>query len=160
TRGSAASSARRPSNRCCSAATTNWRPPPPCITGWSSAPSGSPASAWSPSPTPKTAPPGPVSVLFLCGHNAGRSQMTLSWVTHLAGGRAIAWSGGSDPVANIEPGAIAAMAEVSIDISGEFSKPWTDDFVLDADVVVTMGCGDACPLLPGKHYEDWELDDP
>ena len=100
------------------------------------------------------------AVLFLCVHNAGRSQMALGWFTHLAGDRAIAWSGGSEPVAGINPAAVAAMAEVGIDISGEFSKPWTEEFVLAADVVVTMGCGDACPLLPGKHYEDWELNDP
>ena len=100
------------------------------------------------------------SVLFVCVHNAGRSQMALGWFNHLAGGRAIAWSGGSEPVAGLDPGVIAAMAEVGIDISREFSKPWTDEFVLAADVVITMGCGDACPLLPGKHYEDWELDDP
>lgn len=100
------------------------------------------------------------SVLFLCVHNAGRSQMALGWFTHLANDRAIAWSGGAEPVAVVNPEAVAAMAEVGIDISAEFPKPWTDEFVLAADVVVTMGCGDACPLLPGKHYEDWELDDP
>jgi protein-tyrosine-phosphatase len=100
------------------------------------------------------------AVLFLCVHNAGRSQMALGWFTHLAKDQAIAWSGGSAPVASINPGVLAAMAEVGIDISHEFSKPWTDEFVLAADVVITMGCGDACPLLPGKHYEDWELDDP
>lgn len=98
--------------------------------------------------------------LFLCVHNAGRSQMALGWFNHLAGDRAIAWSGGSEPVSGINPGVLAAMAEVGIDISQEFSKPWTDEFVVAADVVITMGCGDACPLLPGKHYEDWELDDP
>jgi len=100
------------------------------------------------------------AVLFLCVHNAGRSQMALGWFTHLAGDRAVAWSGGAEPVAQVNPVAVAAMAEVGIDISEEFPKPWTDEFVLAADVVVTMGCGDACPLLPGKHYEDWELDDP
>ncbi len=100
------------------------------------------------------------AVLFLCVHNAGRSQMALGWFNHLAGNQAIAWSGGSEPVSDINPGVLAAMAEVGIDISREFSKPWTDEFVLAADVVITMGCGDACPLLPGKHYEDWELDDP
>jgi protein-tyrosine-phosphatase len=100
------------------------------------------------------------SVLFLCVHNAGRSQMALGWFTYLAKDQAIAWSGGTDPVAIVNPDAVAAMAEVGIDISPEFPKPWTDEFVLAADVVVTMGCGDACPLLPGKHYEDWELDDP
>ena len=100
------------------------------------------------------------AVLFLCVHNAGRSQMALAWFTHLANDRAIAWSGGSEPVAELNPAVIAAMSEVGVDISREFSKPWTDEFVLAADVVITMGCGDACPLLPGKHYEDWELDDP
>lgn len=100
------------------------------------------------------------AVLFLCVHNAGRSQMALGWFTHLAGDRAIAWSGGSEPLSGINPGVLTAMAEVGIDISREFSKPWTEEFILAADVVITMGCGDACPLLPGKHYEDWELDDP
>jgi len=100
------------------------------------------------------------SVLFLCVHNAGRSQMALGWFNHLAGNRAVAWSGGSEPVSEVNPAAVAAMAEVGIDISHEFPKPWVDEFVLAADVVVTMGCGDACPLLPGKRYEDWELDDP
>ena len=100
------------------------------------------------------------SVLFLCVHNAGRSQMALGWFSHLAKDRAIAWSGGTEPGAMVNPEAVAAMAEAGVDISHEFPKPWTDEFVLAADVVVTMGCGDACPLLPGKHYEDWELDDP
>ncbi|MGO8876524.1 MAG: arsenate reductase ArsC [Acidimicrobiales bacterium] len=100
------------------------------------------------------------AVLFLCVHNAGRSQMALGWLTHLAGDRAVAWSGGSQPESEINEGAVAAMAEVGIDISGQFPKPWTDEFMRAADVVVTMGCGDACPLVPGKHYEDWELDDP
>lgn len=79
------------------------------------------------------------AVLFLCVHNAGRSQMALGWFNHLAGDRAIAWPGGSEPVAGINPGVLAAMAEVGIDISREFSKPWTDEFVLAADVVITMG---------------------
>jgi arsenate reductase (thioredoxin) len=100
------------------------------------------------------------AVLFLCVHNAGRSQMALGWFSHLAEGRAVAWSGGSQPVSAVDPGVLDAMAEVGIDISHEFSKPFTDEFVLAADVVITMGCGDACPLLPGKHYEDWELADP
>ena len=100
------------------------------------------------------------SVLFLCVHNAGRSQMALGWLTHLAGDTAVAWSAGAEPVAQVNPAAVAAMAEAGIDISREFPKPWTDEFVLAADVVVTMGCGDACPLLPGKHYEDWDLEDP
>ena len=99
-------------------------------------------------------------VLFLCVHNAGRSQMALGWFNHLAAGRAIAWSGGSEPGSEINPAAVAAMAEVGIDISGEYPKPWTDEIIRAADVVITMGCGDACPFYPGKRYEDWELDDP
>ena len=99
-------------------------------------------------------------VLFLCVHNAGRSQMALGWFNHLAGDRAIAWSGGSEPGAAVNPSAVAAMAEIGIDISQEFPKPWTNEVVRAADVVVTMGCGDACPLFPGKRYEDWELTDP
>ena len=100
------------------------------------------------------------TVLFLCVHNAGRSQMALGWFNHLAGDHAVAWSGGSEPGNEVNPAAIAAMAEVGIDIASEFPKPWTDEIVRAADVVVTMGCGDACPLFPGKRYEDWELDDP
>jgi protein-tyrosine-phosphatase len=99
-------------------------------------------------------------VLFLCVHNAGRSQMALGWFNHLAGERAVAWSGGSAPGAEVNRAAIAAMAEVGIDIAHEFPKPWTEEIVRAADVVVTMGCGDACPLFPGKRYEDWVLDDP
>jgi protein-tyrosine-phosphatase len=99
-------------------------------------------------------------VLFLCVHNAGRSQMALGWFGHLAGDRAVAWSGGSEPGTEVNPSAVAAMAEIGIDISQEFPKPWTDEIVQAADVVVTMGCGDACPLFPGKRYEDWELADP
>jgi arsenate reductase len=99
-------------------------------------------------------------VLFLCVHNAGRSQMALGWFTHLAGDRAVAWSGGSEPESSVNDAAVAAMKEVGIDISRQFPKPWTDEFFKAADVVVTMGCGDACPLVPGKHYEDWDLDDP
>jgi protein-tyrosine-phosphatase len=100
------------------------------------------------------------TVLFLCVHNAGRSQMALGWFNHLAGDRAVAWSGGSEPGKEVNPAAILAMAEVGIDIAQEFPKPWTDEMVQAADVVVTMGCGDACPLFPGKRYEDWELPDP
>jgi arsenate reductase (thioredoxin) len=99
-------------------------------------------------------------VLFLCTHNAGRSQMALGWFNQLAGGRAIAWSGGSEPGVEINPAAVEAMAEVGIDITGEYPKPWTDEILRAADVVVTMGCGDACPIFPGKRYEDWELTDP
>jgi arsenate reductase (thioredoxin) len=103
---------------------------------------------------------GKPAVLFLCVHNAGRSQMALGWFQHLAGDRAIAWSGGSEPGREVNPSAVAVMREVGIDISGEFPKPWSDEVVRAADVVVTMGCGDACPVFPGKRYEDWLLDDP
>lgn len=99
-------------------------------------------------------------VLFLCVHNAGRSQMALGFFQHLAGDRAIAWSGGSEPGTAVNPIAVTAMAERGIDISTEYPKPWTDEVVRAADVVVSMGCGDACPIFPGKRYEDWELDDP
>ncbi|QZY43920.1 arsenate reductase ArsC [Mycobacterium sp. TJFP1] len=100
------------------------------------------------------------TVLFLCTHNAGRSQMALGFLTHLAGDKAVGWSGGSEPGHEINPAAVAAMAEVGIDITGEFPKPWTEEIVRAADVVVTMGCGDACPVFPGKRYENWELTDP
>ena len=100
------------------------------------------------------------TVLFLCTHNAGRSQMALGFLTHLAGDDAVAWSGGSEPGNEINPAAIAAMHEVGIDITGEYPKPWTDEIVQAADVVVTMGCGDACPIFPGKRYENWDLPDP
>ena len=99
-------------------------------------------------------------VLFLCVHNAGRSQMALGWLNHLAGDQAIAWSGGSEPGTSVNPCAVAAMAEVGIDIRQEYPKPWTQEIVHAADVVITMGCGDACPIFPGKRYEDWALDDP
>ena len=99
-------------------------------------------------------------VLFLCVHNAGRSQMALGWFNHLASGRAVAWSGGTEPGSEVNPAAVTAMAEVGIDITGEVPKPWTEEIIRAADVVITMGCGDACPLYPGKRYEDWELDDP
>ena len=100
------------------------------------------------------------TVLFLCVHNAGRSQMAMGFFEHLAGDRAVAWSGGSEPGSEVNPAAIEAMRERGIDISGEFPKPWTDDVVRAADVVITMGCGDACPIFPGKRYEEWTLDDP
>jgi arsenate reductase len=100
------------------------------------------------------------AVLFLCVHNAGRSQMALGWFNHLAGGRAVAWSGGSEPANEINRSAVAVMREVGIDITGEYPKPWTDEILRAADVVVTMGCGDECPFHPGKRYEDWALEDP
>jgi protein-tyrosine-phosphatase len=99
-------------------------------------------------------------VLFLCVHNAGRSQMALGFFEHLAGDRAIGWSGGSEPGVEVNAAAVSAMAERGIDISAEYPKPWTDEVVRAADVVISMGCGDACPIFPGKRYEDWVLDDP
>jgi arsenate reductase len=100
------------------------------------------------------------SVLFLCVHNAGRSQMAAGWLKHLALDRVDVFSGGSEPASTVNPAAIEAMAEVGIDIRSEFPKPWTDEIIRAADVVITMGCGDACPVYPGKRYEDWVLDDP
>lgn len=105
---------------------------------------------------PSTVP----GVLFLCVHNAGRSQMAAGWLRHLGGERVAVYSGGSEPTSEINRAAVEVMAEVGIDITAEFPKPWTDEVVQAADVVITMGCGDACPLYPGKRYEDWELEDP
>ena len=99
-------------------------------------------------------------VLFLCVHNAGRSQMALGWFTHLAKGRATAFSGGSEPADTVNPIAVEAMAEVGIDISAAQPTRWTEAGLREADVVVTMGCGDTCPYVPGTRYEDWPLDDP
>lgn len=99
-------------------------------------------------------------VLFLCTHNAGRSQIALGFFQTLAGDSAVAWSGGSEPGSEVNPTAVAAMAERGIDIAGEFPKPWTDETVRAADVVITMGCGDACPIFPGKRYENWDIEDP
>jgi protein-tyrosine-phosphatase len=100
------------------------------------------------------------TVLFLCTHNAGRSQMALGFFNQLAEGRAIAYSGGSEPADRINPAAVAVMAEIGIDITRERPKRWTDQMVEAADVVVTMGCGDTCPYIPGRRYEDWALPDP
>jgi arsenate reductase (thioredoxin) len=100
------------------------------------------------------------TVLFLCVHNAGRSQMAAAWLRHLAGDRVTVLSGGSAPAGTINPSAVEAMAEKGIDITDQYPKPWTDETVGVADVIVTMGCGDACPVLPGKRYLDWELEDP
>ncbi len=100
------------------------------------------------------------SVLFLCVHNAGRSQMAAGFMRHLAGDQVEVFSGGSEPVASLNAAAVAAMAEKGIDISRELPQPWADDIVRASDVVVTMGCGDACPFFPGKRYLDWELEDP
>ncbi|HEX9236701.1 MAG TPA: arsenate reductase ArsC [Actinomycetota bacterium] len=99
-------------------------------------------------------------VLFVCVHNAGRSQMAAALLDHYAHGRVRVRSGGSDPGERINPAVATAMAEVGFDISRELPKLVTDEAVRAADVVVTMGCGDACPIYPGKRYEDWELDDP
>jgi protein-tyrosine-phosphatase len=99
-------------------------------------------------------------VMFLCTHNAGRSQMALGFFRHHAGDAAIGWSGGSEPGNEVNPAAVAAMAERDIDISQEYPKPWTDETVRAADVVITMGCGNACPIFPGKRYEEWDLEDP
>ena len=99
-------------------------------------------------------------VLFVCVHNAGRSQMAAGLLDHHAHGRVHVRSAGSTPADEINPAVVAAMREVGIDLSKEFPKPLTTDAVVAADVVVTMGCGDACPVLPGKRYLDWELDDP
>jgi arsenate reductase (thioredoxin) len=99
-------------------------------------------------------------VLFLCNHNAGRSQMAMGFFNHFAGGGAVVWSGGSEPQGAINPAAIAVMAERGIDISGEYPKPWTGEIVQAADVIVTMGCGEAGPDVPGRRYDDWDLDDP
>jgi arsenate reductase len=100
------------------------------------------------------------SVLFLCVHNAGRSQMAAGWLKHLSGEGVDVFSGGSEPASTVNPAAVEAMAEVGINIRTEFPKPWTDEIIRAADVVITMGCGDACPVYPGKRYEDWVLDDP
>ena len=102
----------------------------------------------------------PPTVLFVCVHNAGRSQMAAGLLTHLAEGRVEVRSAGSEPADQLNPAVIEAMAEVGIDITAEQPKLLTTDAVQAADVVITMGCGDTCPIFPGKRYEDWKLDDP
>ena len=99
-------------------------------------------------------------VLFVCVHNAGRSQMAAALLDHHARGRVHVRSAGSTPADEVNPAVVLAMAEVGIDISNGFPKPLTNEVVRDADVVVTMGCGDACPVYPGKRYLDWDLPDP
>ena len=99
-------------------------------------------------------------VLFVCVHNAGRSQMAAGLVELRSGGRIHVRSAGSDPADRINPAVVEAMREVGVDMAQEFPKPLTDEFVQSADAVITMGCGDACPIFPGKRYKDWELDDP
>jgi arsenate reductase (thioredoxin) len=99
-------------------------------------------------------------VLFVCVQNAGRSQMAAALLDHYAEGRVHVRSAGSDPADQINPNVVAAMSELGVDISKEFPKPMTDEVIKAADAVITMGCGDACPIYPGKRYEDWEVDDP
>lgn len=100
------------------------------------------------------------SVLFVCVHNAGRSQMAAAFLTHIAAGRIEVRSAGSEPADQLNPAVVEAMREVGIDITAERPKLLTTDAVETADVVITMGCGDTCPIFPGKRYEDWQLDDP
>jgi len=99
-------------------------------------------------------------VLFVCVHNAGRSQMAAGLLHHHAHGAVVVRSAGSAPAETINPAVVQAMSEIGIDIAHEFPKPLTTEAVQASDVVVTMGCGDACPVFPGKRYEDWKLDDP
>jgi arsenate reductase len=100
------------------------------------------------------------TVLFLCTHNAGRSQMAMGFFKHLAGEQANVYSGGSEPANEVNPAAIVVMAEKGIDIAAEQPKRWTQDILEAANVVVTMGCGDSCPILPGLRYDEWVLPDP
>ena len=100
------------------------------------------------------------SVVFLCVHNAGRSQMAAGWAKSLGGDRLEVFSGGSDPASEVNRVAVEAMREVGIDIKGERPTRWSDDVLRAADVIITMGCGDSCPILPGKRYEDWDVEDP
>jgi arsenate reductase (thioredoxin) len=102
----------------------------------------------------------PPTVLFLCIHNAGRSQMALGWLRHLGGDSVVGLSAGSEPAAQVNPVAVEAMAEVGIDITTETPQRWTEALLSDTDIIVTMGCGDTCPYYPGKRYEDWPLADP
>ncbi|MFJ8017363.1 arsenate reductase ArsC [Streptomyces sp. NPDC096339] len=104
--------------------------------------------------------PATPSVLFVCVHNAGRSQMGAAFLTHLAGDRVRVRSAGSAPAASVNPAVVEAMHEVGIDISAETPKVLTVEAVESSDVVITMGCGDACPYFPGKRYLDWKLEDP
>ncbi|WP_336661953.1 arsenate reductase ArsC [Leucobacter sp. USHLN154] len=104
--------------------------------------------------------PAKPSVLFVCVHNAGRSQMAAAFLNHLARGRIEVRSAGSAPADSINPAAVAAMSEVGVDMSTATPKVLTPEAVQESDVVITMGCGDACPIFPGKRYEDWQLDDP
>ena len=100
------------------------------------------------------------SVLFLCVHNAGRSQIGAGWMRHLAGEAIQVYSAGSSPAEQINPVAVEAMSEIGIDIKTQQPKKWTDEIVREVDVVISMGCGDTCPVYPGKRYIDWEIEDP
>jgi arsenate reductase len=110
--------------------------------------------------TPTNSPTGRPTVLFVCIHNAGRSQIAAGWVRHLAGDRVRVRSAGSDPAERMNPMAVQAMAEVGVDITGNTPRKLHRDLAEGNDVVVTMGCGDACPYVPGTRYEDWKLADP
>ena len=100
------------------------------------------------------------SVLFLCVHNAGRSQIGAGWMRHLAGEAIQVYSAGSSPAEQINPVAVEAMSEIGIDIKTQQPKKWTDEIVREVDVIISMGCGDTCPVYPGKRYIDWEIEDP
>ena len=100
------------------------------------------------------------TIVFLCVHNSGRSQMAAGWARHLGGDRVQVFSGGSDPAAEVNPAAVAVMAEAGIDIASRLPQRWTPGVIRGADIVVTMGCGDTCPVYPGVTYEDWPLPDP
>jgi arsenate reductase len=112
------------------------------------------------SPDRETLMPEKPSVLFVCVHNAGRSQMAAAWLTHLAGDRVEVRSAGSAPAGEVNPAVVQAMKEVGIDIAAETPKMLTVDAVEASDVCITMGCGDVCPVFPGKRYLDWTLEDP
>jgi len=100
------------------------------------------------------------TVLFLCVHNAGRSQMAAGWLSHIAGDAVDVFSGGSEPTEAVNPEAVRVMAEAGVDISNATPRTWTDDDIHSADVIITMGCGDVCPVYEGKRYEDWQVTDP
>ena len=100
------------------------------------------------------------TVMFACVHNAGRSQMAAAWLRHLAGNRVRVLAGGSEPADQVNPGVVESMREVGIDVSQEQPRAWSTEDIRAADVVVTMGCGDVCPVFPAKRYLDWEIDDP
>lgn len=99
-------------------------------------------------------------VVFLCVHNAGRSQMAAGWAARLGGNGIEVFSGGSDPARAVNPSAVEAMDEVGVDIASQVPKPWTEEIVRAADVIIAMGCGDTCPIFPGTRYEDWPVPDP